>query len=610
MSMGQPKQTTPSAAEAKVVDITIDDLMALRACIQAGELTPEHLQLIDAFIGSYCVLLELLRHKKISIDRLRKILFGPSSEKTKDVVGPQETNTGPEPSPDENRSQTPPADSAAIKDRPKPKRKGHGRIKANNYWGAKEVSIVHETLQAGDPCPTCGEGTVYDIGPRVLIRIVGQAPLQATRYELQRLRCNLCGALFTAQLPAGVSATEKYAATAGTIIALLKYGSGLPFNRLQRLQGSLGVPLPAATQWEVVNAKAELIAPVYQELIREAAQGEVVHNDDTTNRILEFMGKRAQKAAFQEDRIQEQECRQPADEEADKCIDTGTNKKESQRTGLFTTGIVSQCGDRRIALFFTGRQHGGENLADVLRRRAEGLEPPIQMCDALSRNVPKELETILANCLAHGRRNFVEVYTYFPEECRNVLESLQVIYANDAMARRHHLSPETRLLFHQAYSAPTMDALKQWLARQFDEHLVEPNSSLGKAISYMLKHWEKLTLFLHKAGAPLDNNVCERALKKVILHRKNSYFFKTQKGAHVGDLYTSLIYTCELNGTNAFDYLTELELHADDVARRPERWMPWSYRTTLGQLSDTSTSSPDSVGSPRPCLADDVVEAL
>ena len=135
---------------------------------------------------------------------------------------------------------------------------------------------------------------------------------------------------------------------------------------------------------------------------------------------------------------------------------------------------------------------------------------------------PPNLQTILANCLAHGRRQFVDVAERFPEECRHVLESLSVIYHNDAIARERNLSPEERLLFHQAESGPTMEELHAWLARQFDERRVEPNSALGGAIAYLLKHWEKLTLFLRVAGAPLDNNICERALKKAILHRKNA----------------------------------------------------------------------------------------
>jgi hypothetical protein len=365
----------------------------------------------------------------------------------------------------------------------------------------------------------------------VLIRIVGQAPLQATVYELQKLRCNLCGKLFTAQPPDGVG-PEKHDATSGSMIALLKYGSGSPFNRTRRLQGSLGIPLPAATQWDIVHAKAKVIVPAHQELIRQAAQGDVLYNDDTNNKILEFMGERARKAALQEAALQQEET---PDNPTDK------NKEKKERTGLFTTGIVSQCADHQIALFFTGRQHAGENLGDVLRQRAQELKPPIQMCDALSRNIPDELQTILANCLSHGRRYFVDVVEHFRDECRYVLRALKVIYKNDATTRKQQLPPEARLLFHQTYSRPIMDELHKWLKRQFDERLVEPNSGLGEAITYMLKHWKKLTLFLHKAGAPLDNNICERALKKVILHRKNAYFYKTQHGADVADLYMSLI---------------------------------------------------------------------
>ena len=253
--------------------------------------------------------------------------------------------------------------------------------------------------------------------------------------------------------------------------------------------------------------------------------------------------------------------------------------------GLFTSGIVSTRDGRRIALFFSGRQHAGENLGDVLRERVQALSPPIQMCDALSRNLPAELETIVANCLAHGRRKFVDVAEHFPTECRHVLESLSVVYHNDAIARELNLSPQARLEFHQSQSGPTMEELQAWLKRRFDDRLVEPNSSLGKAIAYMLKHWDRLTLFLRQSGAPLDNNICERALKKAIRHRKNSLFYKTDNGARVGDLFMSLIHTCEFCGANAFDYLAELDRHAADLASAPQNWMPWNYRQTLNRIT-------------------------
>jgi len=243
-------------------------------------------------------------------------------------------------------------------------------------------------------------------------------------------------------------------------------------------------------------------------------------------------------------------------------------------------------------MFFTGRKHAGENFARVLAERAQGLSPPIQMCDALSRNLPKlpeKLEIIVGHCTAHARRRFVQVTPNFPQECRFVLETLREVYRYDAEAKERGLSSEARLRFHQEHSEPVMKQLHAWFLAQFEEKRVEPNSGLGEAITYCLKHWERLTLFLRQAGAPLDSNIVERALKKCILHRKNSLFYKTENGAEVGDLYMSLIHTCELNDANPFDYLTELQKHADELAKNPAAWMPWNYRQTLEQ---TGTRKP------------------
>jgi hypothetical protein len=122
------------------------------------------------------------------------------------------------------------------------------------------------------------------------------------------------------------------------------------------------------------------------------------------------------------------------------------------------------------------------------------------------------------------------------------------------------------------------------------EHKKEPNSGLGKAISYLLNHWLKLTLFLRQAGAPIDNNIVERALKRAILNRKNALFYKTLNGAAVGDLFMSLIHTCELNKANPFDYLTELQKHSEELKQKPAEWMPWNYRETLARLATSAAA--------------------
>jgi transposase len=373
--------------------------------------------------------------------------------------------------------------------------------------------------------------------------------------------------MFTAATPAEAG-KKKYDETSASMIALLKYGSGLPFNRLKGLEGSFGIPLPVSTQWDVAKDAAWKVVPVHEELIRTAAQANVLYHDDTPMKILTLLGENR--------RIKE------------------TGSKE--RTGMFTTGVVALCEEHKLALFFTGRQHAGENLKDVLAKRAAALDPPIQMCDGSSRNESEAIETFLAKCLTHGRRRFVEVTSSFPGECRYVLKALGQVYMHDATTREQGMSPEKRLRFHQDHSAEVMADLKRWMEDQFAQKKVEPNSSLGGAFYYMLRRWTKLTLFLRKAGAPLDNNICERALKKAILHRKNSLFYKTLNGARVGDIFMSLIYTAELAGVNPFDYLTELQRHAEELQNAPHEWMPWNYRETLDKATADHRAVAESTG--------------
>jgi len=523
------------------------DIAEVRAIVERSEtcaLDAKDRAKLEAILETHLWLINELEKKNATLARIRKALSinTKKTEKTSEVLG---GSNGARSSDD--------AEEKRRKKKKKKKPKGHGRNGADAYEGAEKIEVSHQSLKSGDACPECDNGKVYVLRhPRKLVRVKGQAPLQATVYELERLRCNLCGEVFGAKAPEGVG-EEKYDATSASMIGLLKYGSGLPFNRLERLEGNLGIPLPASTQWGIVRAAALILAAVFDQLVRLAAQGDVLYNDDTSTKILQLL---------KENQSIEQE-------------------SSNARTGIFTTAIVATCTDHKITVFLTGRQHAGENLEDVLQHRASELEAPIQMCDGLSRNTPKDFKTILANCMSHGRRKFVEVVDNFPEPCRYVLESLRQIYRHDAIARKEEMSPRRRLRFHQDHSAEIMAALESWMNEQLDHKQVEPNSSLGTALSYMLKRWSQLTLFLRKPGAPLDNNICERALKKAILHRKNALFYKTENGARVGDIFMSLIYTAELSEVNPFDYLTQLLKHPEELRRNPHQWMPWNYQAAV-----------------------------
>ena len=141
-----------------------------------------------------------------------------------------------------------------------------------------------------------------------------------------------------------------------------------------------------------------------------------------------------------------------------------------------------------------------------------------------------------------------------------------------------------------------MEELEQWMTEQLEQHRVEPNSSLGQAIRYMQKRWSELTVFLRVAGAPLSNNIAERALKKAILHRKNALYFRTLNGARVADIFMSLIHTAELCHVEPFDYLVALQRHTAAVLIEPAAWMPWNYTEALARLSPTEPADPALVG--------------
>lgn len=537
----------------KSIEVDLDQVSDLQQRLAQGRLEKGDDQIISGMLHTLVVVSKLLQAKNTTIGRLRKMLFGQKTEKASKLFGKRDKNKS-EKDNDRGPDDTNGTGAGTKEDQKACKRKGHGRIGAKAYTGAQRKKIRHQSLGHKDRCPLCPKGKLYlQKDAKITVRLSAVAPIQATVYECDRLRCNLCGKVFTAQMPQG-TANEKFDATANAMMANMKYGAGFPFHRLEKLQKSLGIPLPSSTQWDQMEKTGNKIYPAYNELIRQAAQGDVIYNDDTTNRVLDL--------------IKENKSRQ-----------TG------ERRGIFTTGIVSTAGDIIIAIFHTGRRHAGENLEALLKKRDPQKDPPIQMADALSRNIPKGLVTILANCMAHGRRNFVDVTWCFPDQCGYVIDILSKVYENDEITKTQKMSDQQRLGYHQQNSGPLMAELKSWMTAQLDQKLAEPNSGLGKAIKYMLKHWKKLTRFLSVPGAPLDNNLCERALKLAILHRKNAMFFRSLLGAYVGDMFMSIIHTCSLMKVNPLDYMVALQTYSRRVFAAPGRWMPWNYQNAIAALS-------------------------
>jgi len=527
-------------------------------------------KVFGAVLDTFAFLTKELESSRASVSRMRRLVFGATEKMSKLFPPDTASSTTDTPSTAESpeaSDQPPPANSNSAK----PERKGHGRNGAAEYTGATQRHIPHPTLTHGQVCPLCAQGKVHELDPVRLVRLHGDAPISATCTNLESLRCALCGEVFTAEAPDDVGG-DKYDEAAMAIVALLKYGTGLPFYRLSRLQLSFGVPLPPSTQWKLCSITGEALSPVFHHLVDCAAQAGLIYIDDTNAKILGPV-------------------RQPGAPPPPASINEGLSVlgpalRPDDRTGTFTSGIVSFVDNQPIVLYFTGWRHAGDNLEQVLGRRAPGAGPPIQMCDALSRNTSGDFKTILANCLAHARREFADVAHLFEGPCRHVIEQLGAVFHNDSLARESGLSPEARLAWHQERSGPTMQNLAEWMKTEIEERRIEPNSSLGSAIKYVERHWSALTLFLRVAGAPLSNNLCERILKRAILNRKNAYFFRTQKGASVADVCMSLIQTAEMSHKNPLHYLTSLLKHREQVAASPERWLPWNYEKTLAEIQD------------------------
>jgi transposase len=533
---------------------------------------------VEQIIRMYFWVVFALQEAKLSVKRLRNLLFGSSaqpkgrpesegeatsSEAPGQAAGEEEAVPVAEVAPRlETTGREAGSGASESEGKPKPQgghRAGTGRLGADAYVGAERTECRHEDLAVGQRCPVCGQGTLYELPPGVEIRIDGHALLSALRYELQKLRCSACGQIFTAPLP-HEAGEEKYSPRARAVLVVGRYYLGLPLYRVEGYQAMLGVPIPDATQWDQIEKVGDCCYVVFELLETLAAQGELIHQDDTSVRIVTLIKENQQ--------IRAQAAAQGF-------------SRPKERTGMFTTALVVKRGERLICLYYSGRAHAGENLAALLEKREADQKPPLVMSDALARNEVEEGLVIRCHCLAHGRRQFSDIEEVFPSACRVVIDALKQVFDHDDEARDQHMSPPARLAYHQAYSQPLMDDLKAWLDLQFEDRLVEPNSSLGQAIAYMQTHWETLTRFLSVAGAPLDNNVVERALKLFIRQRKNSLFYKTDYSAYIASVLTSLIATCIYAGINVLDYLVALQEHRAEVFADPSAWLPWTYQAHL-----------------------------
>jgi transposase len=517
-----------------------------------GRLELGDAQLIEKLLRLLLTIISLLQGRNSTLLRLKEFLFGgkkrkPDSDKSEDSGEEQASGSK------EKDSTGSPKESACRlmtegdSETDRPKRRGHGRLPAAAYTGAKLVKLKHEEMRAGDPCtnPDCRGHLQLLSAPRIKIYLTGQPLITATRYEREDLRCSDCFSHYLAKLPDGVKEEEKFDETADVGIVLSKLMAATPYYRRARMQASCGVPLPESVQFERLESVADRVLAVYLYLYRLAADGELFHIDDTKVTILS-------------------------------CVEEDQHLTAEETRATQTSGIVvKDNAGHQIVLYLSGRRHAGENLDMLLGLRGPELEIPIKVSDALAANGKKKAPTIDAKCWAHVDRKLKELEEIFPVECLIVLKTIRSIYRIDH--ETEGMSKQKRLAYHQSMSGPLLAQLEEWIEEQFGKRRVEPNSALGKALQYIRNHWKGLTRFLSHPGIPLDNNAVERALKKFVQWRKNSLFFKTEHGAAVSGILLSLIESCRLNGGNPWEYLLVLIRHKDEARRNPAAYLPWNY---------------------------------
>ena len=409
------------------------------------------------------------------------------------------------------------------------------------------IVITDDKLKPGDPCPNTGcAGKVYKTNYSRDEVYEGKAPFAIKVFLYLVLRCNQCGEYFTPDEPQEV---KEIKASGISALALYRYGFGLPHYRIAEISGICGVPFAKSTQWDLLSKNFFMFESVFKELVKKSADCSLLFFDDTHIKIL--------------------------------------NKKSgfingSKRKKISTSGFLCEDKDYKISLFFTGHRNAGENLDRILQLRNYNLPPPILMSDASTTNLPINKKSVhIAFCNVHGRRYFMRLQEHYEKECSVVIQCYRRIYKNDRFTKNNNYNPVQRLEYHKKHSSRYFVLIYKWLNRLTKLKLIEPNSSFGEAVKYMFRNKKYLEMFLKIPGCPLDNNAAERELKRVITHRKNSLFYKTQRGADIGDMFMSIINTCRNNDINAMKYLNTVILNYKSAKLKPEKWMPWNFNNNL-----------------------------
>jgi hypothetical protein len=587
---------TPPKVER--IEVTLDGLRELHGRIDEHSLEPNDWPLLGALVTKQICRAEARLERMLAklaaeaaaaaAEQNGEMASGdelPGDSEEEDICAEPDTDSSKD---SESEPQSASGDDAE-KDRLPKKGKGHGRNGANAYRKAKHFFYALAAGVLGAVCSRCGFGKTYRYREKVIIRIVGQPLFSAEIHHYEQARCRNCGFVIRADGPAHVhegvgSDYIRYDWSACGMLMVMHYCAGAPFKRLDTLHDGWGVPMPDANQWEVVNAADDLLLPLYKALENHAIEKATNFRTDDTGSMVVALQKQidAELAALKK---------------------LGESTK-NVRTGINATGFYWETPDGPVILFYTGRHHAGEMVDQLLRRRLLS-EPKLVKCtDGASKNFDHEqgAKLVEAACNAHAFLKFRDIRDKYPAEYAEAGKIYKQVFDNDDKAKALGLAPIDRMLFHRKHSKPLMEKLKAMCVEKLNSKLVEPNSPLWEPLTFIINQWERLTQFYEVPNVPLDTNLVEQVLIMAVRYLAGSFSYKTEDGAVVGDHAMSLIATARANGVEPVAYLTECLRNHDDLANRPEHYLPWVYRQRLTEAESPAKSArapPESEPEPK-----------
>ena len=566
------------------IDVTLEELRKVRERIDQRQPAPEDWPILGALVS------KLIASGEANQERMRtKITAAAAAVAAEGESEPVRTidaeftdhtdaaNSGPDsvdptpsgesgPGVSTSKPDASKPDTASKSDAEKKKKKGHGRNGAAAYANATHIS--HALLGViGVLCEVCRIGSMSPYREKVVIRIVGQPLFAAVIHHFQQARCRICNRIVRATVPASVleglgTSYITYDWSACAMLIVMHYFGGAPFKRLESLHEGWGVPLADANQWNLVDASDDLLRPLHKRIELSGIQNATtLRIDDTGSAIIETMHQ-----------IQS---------EIDALELLGKSTKDV-RTGINATGVYLETPEGTIILFYTGRHHAGEILDQLLKHRRSS-ELLSKVTDGAAKNFSHEHQDKLSEgtCNAHAFLKFRAVKDKYPAEYAVAGEVYKKVFDYDDAAKALSLTPYERMLFHRHHSKPQMERLKAMCETKIDGKLVEPNSLLWEPVTFIINQWERLIKFCEVPGMPLDTNLVEQTLIIPVRYLAGSFNYQTETGAEVGDRLMSIVATARANGVEPVAYLTECLRNHEDLAKRPEYYLPWVVRERL-----------------------------